>query len=268
MKGVVASTAGLSPLLLNGIGDTIRVSLTPTPGGDRSEEVRCGQRANPAVPRHPQLYAPGHLLPRLRSDHLHLLPEACRRGPGLPRRIHARVEAQVRRRRGDEARRHGLCQRQRPRRVEARQHRHPSLPGTFEDPVAPVYVDGKLSTTLRGDNIIAEFRVILDQYVDSHYGKLEQRRARQRQVTPFGFHATISLLFTCIYLTPYVEHIFAPVSRFSTLYVVTYSERPLSTCTVRTNSEAHHHAITLMFAAFSLISVSRLRRHVQAPKRI
>src|SRR6202012_4897169 len=44
MKGVVASTAGLAPLLLNGIGDTIRVSLTPTPGGDRSEEVRCGQQ--------------------------------------------------------------------------------------------------------------------------------------------------------------------------------------------------------------------------------
>jgi (E)-4-hydroxy-3-methylbut-2-enyl-diphosphate synthase len=50
-----------------------------------------------------------------------------------------------------------------------------SLPGTFEDPVAPVYIDGKLATTLRGDNIIAEFRVILDQYVDSHYGKLESQ---------------------------------------------------------------------------------------------
>ena len=49
-----------------------------------------------------------------------------------------------------------------------------SLPGTFEDPVAPVYIDGKLSTTLRGDNIIAEFKAILDHYVDSHYGKIER----------------------------------------------------------------------------------------------
>ena len=46
-----------------------------------------------------------------------------------------------------------------------------SLPGTFEDPVAPVYVDGKLKTTLRGDNIVAEFKQILDNYVQSHYGK-------------------------------------------------------------------------------------------------
>jgi (E)-4-hydroxy-3-methylbut-2-enyl-diphosphate synthase len=45
------------------------------------------------------------------------------------------------------------------------------LPGTFEDPVAPVYVDGKLATTLRGDTIVAEFKQILDHYVESHYGQ-------------------------------------------------------------------------------------------------
>jgi (E)-4-hydroxy-3-methylbut-2-enyl-diphosphate synthase len=46
-----------------------------------------------------------------------------------------------------------------------------SLPGTFEDPVAPVYIDGKFSTTLRGDSIVAEFKDILDKYVESHYGQ-------------------------------------------------------------------------------------------------
>ena len=46
-----------------------------------------------------------------------------------------------------------------------------SLPGTFEDPVAPVYVDGKLATTLRGDTIVADFKQILDKYVESHYGQ-------------------------------------------------------------------------------------------------
>ena len=46
-----------------------------------------------------------------------------------------------------------------------------SLPGTFEDPVAPVYIDGKLATTLRGDSIVAEFKEILDKYVESHYGQ-------------------------------------------------------------------------------------------------
>jgi (E)-4-hydroxy-3-methylbut-2-enyl-diphosphate synthase len=45
------------------------------------------------------------------------------------------------------------------------------LPGTFEDPVAPVYVDGKLAVTLRGDTIVAEFKEILDRYIESHYGQ-------------------------------------------------------------------------------------------------
>jgi (E)-4-hydroxy-3-methylbut-2-enyl-diphosphate synthase len=51
-----------------------------------------------------------------------------------------------------------------------------SLPGTFEDPVAPVYVDGKLFTTLRGDGIVAEFKQILDRYVESHYGQSAQSK--------------------------------------------------------------------------------------------
>jgi hypothetical protein len=79
--------------------------------------------ADPAVARHPQLHAAGHQLPRLRPHHLHLLPGARRAHPELPRRIHARVEEAVPRRRRAQARRHGL-HRQRPRRIQARQHRH------------------------------------------------------------------------------------------------------------------------------------------------
>ncbi|HXB61849.1 MAG TPA: flavodoxin-dependent (E)-4-hydroxy-3-methylbut-2-enyl-diphosphate synthase [Acidobacteriaceae bacterium] len=171
MKGVVASTAGLAPLLLNGIGDTIRVSLTPTPGGDRSEEVRCGQQilqslgirsfmpqvtSCPGCGRTTSTYfqelaeqVQGYLVASMPEwklkyagvEEMKLAVMGCVvNGPGESK--HANI---------------GI-----------------SLPGTFEDPVAPVYVDGKLSTTLRGDNIIAEFKVILDNYVESHYGKIER----------------------------------------------------------------------------------------------
>jgi (E)-4-hydroxy-3-methylbut-2-enyl-diphosphate synthase len=106
MKGVVASTAGLAPLLLAGIGDTIRVSLTPTPGGDRSEEVRCAQQILQSL--------------SIRS----FMPQVTSRAhPELPRRIHARVEEALSRRRRTQASRDGL-HRQRPWREQARQHRH------------------------------------------------------------------------------------------------------------------------------------------------
>ena len=122
MKGVVASTAGLAPLLLSGIGDTIRVSLTPTPGGDR---VGGGslRPADPAVAGDSQLHAAGDELPRVRSHHLDLLPGAGGADSGLPRRADAGVEEAVCGRRGAEARCDGL-HRQRARRVEAREHRH------------------------------------------------------------------------------------------------------------------------------------------------
>ncbi len=187
MKGVVASTAGLAPLLLNGIGDTIRVSLTPTPGGDRSEEVRCGPTGILQSLGNPQLHAPGHILPRLRPPaHLHLLPrKLAEQGPGLPRRLHAGVEAQKYLDVEEMKLAVMGCVVNGPG-----ESKHAnigiSLPGTFEDPVAPVYIDGKLATTLRGDNIIAEFRVILDQYVDSHYGKLESQETCRRQI---AFHS-------------------------------------------------------------------------------
>ncbi len=91
------------------------------------------------------------------------------------------------------ARRHGL-RRQRPGQG---QHANLgiSLPGTFEDPVAPVYIDGKLSTTLRGDTIVAEFKQILDHYVESHYGQVRQsRRTRRHSLATSEFRRKLGTL--------------------------------------------------------------------------
>ncbi|HEY3933734.1 MAG TPA: flavodoxin-dependent (E)-4-hydroxy-3-methylbut-2-enyl-diphosphate synthase [Gemmatimonadales bacterium] len=165
-KGIVASTAGLAILLQEGIGDTIRVSLTPEPGGDRSEEVRVAQQVLQSLGlRHfaPQVTScPGcgrttstffqsmaqeiqkHLqqrMPEWRADRpgvemLQVAVMGCVvNGPGESK--HANI---------------GI-----------------SLPGTFEDPVAPVFIDGKLATTLRGDGIVSEFLVILEEYVQRRY---------------------------------------------------------------------------------------------------
>ena len=167
MKGIVASTAGLAPLLLKGIGDTIRVSLTPKPGGDRTEEVQVAQQilqslgirsfapqvtACPGCGRTSSTYfqeltqdIQGYVrdsMPMWRDrypgvEELKLAVMGCVvNGPGESK--HANI---------------GI-----------------SLPGTFEDPKAPVYVDGRLMTTLRGDNIVNEFKKILDDYVDARYG--------------------------------------------------------------------------------------------------
>jgi (E)-4-hydroxy-3-methylbut-2-enyl-diphosphate synthase len=167
-KGIVASTAGLGILLQQGIGDTIRVSLTPVPGGDRTEEVRVAQQILQSLGLRsftPQVTAcPGcgrttstyfqqmaqdiqtylrEKMPIWRAEHpgvedMKVAVMGCVvNGPGESK--HADI---------------GI-----------------SLPGTFEDPVAPVYVDGRLLVTLRGDNIVTEFLVILDQYVISHYGR-------------------------------------------------------------------------------------------------
>jgi len=170
MKGIVASTAGLAPLLLAGIGDTIRVSLTPTPGGDRSEEVRCGQQVLQSLGIRsfmPQVTScPGcgrttstyfqELAEQVQSYLRDTMPEWKLKYAGVEEMKLAVMGCVVN---GPGESKHaniGI-----------------SLPGTFEDPVAPVYIDGKLATTLRGDNIISEFKVILDDYVDSHYGKRE-----------------------------------------------------------------------------------------------
>jgi (E)-4-hydroxy-3-methylbut-2-enyl-diphosphate synthase len=168
MKGVVASTAGLAPLLLAGIGDTIRVSLTPTPGGDRSEEVRCGQQILQSLSIRsfmPQVTScPGcgrttstyfqELAERIQSYLVDSMPEWKKQYPGVEELKLAVMGCIVN---GPGESKHaniGI-----------------SLPGTFEEPKAPVYVDGHLFTTLKGDRIVEEFQVILDEYVQKRYGK-------------------------------------------------------------------------------------------------
>jgi (E)-4-hydroxy-3-methylbut-2-enyl-diphosphate synthase len=169
MKGVVASTAGLSPLLLAGIGDTIRVSLTPTPGGDRSEEVRCGQQILQSLGIRsfmPQVTScPGcgrttstyfqELAERIQNYLVEQMPEWKKQYPGVEELKLAVMGCIVN---GPGESKHaniGI-----------------SLPGTFEEPKAPVYVDGKLFTTLKGDRIVEEFQVILDEYVEKRYGQV------------------------------------------------------------------------------------------------
>ncbi len=169
MKGVVASTAGLAPLLLAGIGDTIRVSLTPTPGGDRSEEVRCGQQILQSLGIRsfmPQVTScPGcgrttstyfqELAERIQSYLVESMPEWKKMYPGVEELKLAVMGCIVN---GPGESKHaniGI-----------------SLPGTFEEPKAPVYVDGKLFVTLKGDRIVEEFQVILDEYVEKRYGRI------------------------------------------------------------------------------------------------
>jgi (E)-4-hydroxy-3-methylbut-2-enyl-diphosphate synthase len=169
MKGVVASAAGLAPLLLAGIGDTIRVSLTPTPGGDRSEEVRCGQQILQSLGIRsfmPQVTScPGcgrttstyfqELAERIQGYLVASMPEWKKRYPGVEELKLAVMGCIVN---GPGESKHaniGI-----------------SLPGTFEEPKAPVYVDGKLFTTLKGDRIVEEFQVILDEYVEKRYGRV------------------------------------------------------------------------------------------------
>ena len=166
MKGIVSSTAGLSVLLSEGIGDTIRVSLTPEPGAGRELEVEVAQQVLQSLGLRsfmPQVSAcPGcgrttsvffqemarditaHLKERMPAwRELHPGVEELRvavmgcvvNGPGESK--HADI---------------GI-----------------SLPGTFEEPVAPVFVDGKLFATYRGDDIVARFIGLLEEYVERRY---------------------------------------------------------------------------------------------------
>ena len=167
-KGLIASTAGLAPLLLAGIGDTIRVSLTPKPGGDRTEEVQASQQILQSLSIRsfmPQVTScPGcgrttstyfqHLADEIQSYLRAQMPAWRKQYPGVEELRLAVMGCIVN---GPGESKHanlGI-----------------SLPGTFEEPKAPVYVDGKLYTTLRGDTIVAEFEQILDNYVESHYGR-------------------------------------------------------------------------------------------------
>jgi (E)-4-hydroxy-3-methylbut-2-enyl-diphosphate synthase len=171
MKGVVASTAALGVLLQEGIGDTIRVSLTPAPGGDRSEEVRCGQQILQSLGMRsfmPQVTAcPGcgrttstffqEMAQQIQTYLRDQMPMWKGRYAGVEEMKVAVMGCVVN---GPGESKHsniGI-----------------SLPGTFEEPKAPVYVDGRLFTTLKGDHIVAEFIKILDGYVDSHYAAREE----------------------------------------------------------------------------------------------
>ena len=166
MKGIVASTAGLAVLLAEGIGDTIRVSLTPRPNGDRTEEVLVAQQILQSMHlRHfaPQVTAcPGcgrttstffqHMAEDIQIYLRERMPEWRRSHPGVEEMKVAVMGCVVN---GPGESKHaniGI-----------------SLPGTFEEPKAPVYVDGKLLTTLRGERIVEEFLVILENYVTTRY---------------------------------------------------------------------------------------------------
>jgi len=165
-KGIVASSAALGVLLQEGIGDTIRVSLTPAPGGDRSEEVRVAQQILQSLGIRsftPQVTAcPGcgrttstffqEMAEQIQSYLREQMPLWKGRYTGVEEMKVAVMGCVVN---GPGESKHASL--------------GISLPGTFEEPKAPVYVDGRLFTTLKGDRIVAEFLQILDDYVESHY---------------------------------------------------------------------------------------------------
>jgi len=165
-KGVVATTAALSLVLAEGIGDTIRVSLTPRPGGDRTEEVYVAQQVLQSLGLRsfaPQVTAcPGcgrttsTFFQKMAEDIQEYLrqemPRWRERHPGVEEMKVAVMGCVVN---GPGESKHaniGI-----------------SLPGTFEDPKAPVYVDGALKVTLKGDRIVPEFLDILNAYVANRY---------------------------------------------------------------------------------------------------
>lgn len=166
-KGIVATSAALSVLLQGGIGDTIRASLTPLPNGDRSEEVVVCQQVLQALNLRsftPQVAACpgcGRTTSTFFQDMADQIQTYLRDQMPVWREKYSGVEEMKVAVMGCVVNGPG-------------ESKHAnigiSLPGTFETPVAPVYVDGKLSTTLRGDHIVAEFRTILDDYVARRYG--------------------------------------------------------------------------------------------------
>ena len=166
-KGIVATTAALSVLLFEGIGDTIRTSLTPMPGGDRAEEVRvCQQVLQSLGIRHftPQVTScPG--CGRTTSTFFQELAD------DVTRHLQQRMTGWRTRYPGVESLQVAVmgCVVNGPG-----ESKHAdigiSLPGSGEDPRAPVYVDGRLATTLRGDRIAADFAAMVDRYVSERWG--------------------------------------------------------------------------------------------------
>jgi 4-hydroxy-3-methylbut-2-en-1-yl diphosphate synthase (EC 1.17.4.3) len=173
-KGIVATTAALSILLQEGIGDTIRASLTPLPNGDRAEEVLVCQQILQALGLRnftPQVTAcPGcgrttstffqEMADQIQTYLRDQMPVWKERYPGVEEMKVAVMGCIVN---GPGESKHaniGI-----------------SLPGTFEEPVAPVYVDGKLAKTLRGDHIVAEFTEMLNDYIERRYARREPVQA-------------------------------------------------------------------------------------------
>lgn len=167
-KGIVASTAGLSILLSEGIGDTIRVSLTPKPNGDRTEEVLVAQQILQSLGL--RSFAP----------QVTACPGCGRTTSTFFQRMAEDIQTYIREQMP-------VWRVERPGVEELRvavmgcvvngpgESKHAnigiSLPGTFEEPKAPVYVDGRLVTTLRGDAIVQDFLKILEDYVATHYAR-------------------------------------------------------------------------------------------------
>jgi (E)-4-hydroxy-3-methylbut-2-enyl-diphosphate synthase len=177
-KGIVATTAGLAALLMEGIGDTIRVSLTPRPGGDRAEEVRVAQQI-------------------LQSLHIRSFEPQVTSCPGCGRTTSTFFQEMA----------EGIQGFIRDRMPEWREaypgveglqvavmgcvvngpgeSKHAnigiSLPGTFEEPKAPVYVDGEHFTTLKGEGLVEEFKGILLDYIRKRYGPEGDEAGRQEE---------------------------------------------------------------------------------------
>jgi (E)-4-hydroxy-3-methylbut-2-enyl-diphosphate synthase len=165
-KGIITSTAGLAILLQRGIGDTIRVSLTPAPGGDRTEEVQVAQQVLQSIGLRsflPQVSAcPGcgrttstffqEMARDIQAYLVEQMPGWRDAHPGVEEMRVAVLGCVVN---GPGESKHadiGI-----------------SLPGTFEEPVAPVFIDGEKTETLRGDAIVPRFLAILDDYVERRY---------------------------------------------------------------------------------------------------
>ena len=166
-KGIVASTAAMAVLLQEGIGDTIRVSLTPDPGGDRTREVVVAQEmlqtmglrsfapmvvACPGCGRTTSTYFQ-ELAQKIQAHLRERMPEWRRRYVGVEEMTVAVMGCVVN---GPGESKHaniGI-----------------SLPGTGERPVAPVYVDGEKGPTLKGERIAEEFQALVEQYVETTYG--------------------------------------------------------------------------------------------------
>jgi (E)-4-hydroxy-3-methylbut-2-enyl-diphosphate synthase len=165
-KGIVATTAALAILLHEGIGDTIRTSLTPLPGGDRAEEVRVCQQVL-------QSLGIRHFSPQVTS-----CPGCGRTTSTFFQDLAARVTAHIQERMAYWRERHPGVEEMRVAVMGCvvngpGESKHAnigiSLPGTGEDPRAPVYIDGKLSVTLKGEGIAVDFARLLDEYVEKNY---------------------------------------------------------------------------------------------------